>query len=190
MTMAEKILARHLVGGGGYVKPGDAVVVRVDGGYSHEFTTAQVHAFLAQEYGADYRIEDPERFAVFEDHLIYADEVAAMRKHLPKIEVLREMQREFQRHTGVRDFSAQATASRPASATRWRARAWSSPGDFVQATDSHTCMGGANNALTWGVGATEYAALVHSGFTQVEVPESIRFELTGDARARTSPPRT
>ena len=53
------------------------------------------------------------------------------------------------------------------------------PGDFIQATDSHTCMGGANNALTWGVGATEYAALIQSGFTQVEVPESIRFELVG-----------
>ena len=37
------------------------------------------------------------------------------------------------------------------------------PGDFIQATDSHTCMGGVNNALAWGVGATEYADLVHSG---------------------------
>ena len=64
------------------------------------------------------------------------------------------------------------------------------PGDFIQATDSHTCMGGVNNALAWGVGATEYADLVHSGFTQVEVPESIRFELIGDAAPRTSPPRT
>jgi 3-isopropylmalate/(R)-2-methylmalate dehydratase large subunit len=54
-----------------------------------------------------------------------------------------------------------------------------SPGQFVLATDSHTCMGGCNNALTWGVGATEYASLVHSGFTTVEVPESIRFELVG-----------
>src|SRR5438128_927468 len=47
MTMAEKILAAHLVDGGGsrFVKPGDAIVVRVDGGYSHEFTSAQVHAF-------------------------------------------------------------------------------------------------------------------------------------------------
>jgi 3-isopropylmalate/(R)-2-methylmalate dehydratase large subunit len=40
-------------------------------------------------------------------------------------------------------------------------------------------MGGGNNALAYGVGATEYAALVHSGFTFVYVPESIRFELTG-----------
>jgi 3-isopropylmalate/(R)-2-methylmalate dehydratase large subunit len=76
MTMAEKILARHLPGDGpAAVQPGDSVVVSVDGGYSHEFTTAQVHHFLASEYGADYRIADPERFAVFEDHLIYADEV-------------------------------------------------------------------------------------------------------------------
>jgi 3-isopropylmalate/(R)-2-methylmalate dehydratase large subunit len=43
-------------------------------------------------------------------------------------------------------------------------------------------MGGVNNALAWGVGATEYANLVHSGFTQVEVSESIRFELTGTLR--------
>jgi 3-isopropylmalate/(R)-2-methylmalate dehydratase large subunit len=56
------------------------------------------------------------------------------------------------------------------------------PGDFIQATDSHTCMGGVNNALAWGVGSTEYANLVHSGFTQVEVSESIRFELVGRLR--------
>src|SRR4029078_2037290 len=49
----------------------------------------------------------------------------------------------------------------------------------LEPTDSHTCMGGGNNALAWGVGSTEYANLVHSGFTQVEVSESIRFELTG-----------
>jgi 3-isopropylmalate/(R)-2-methylmalate dehydratase large subunit len=41
-------------------------------------------------------------------------------------------------------------------------------------------MGGGNNALTWGVGATEYAGLIFSGFTLVKVPESIRFELTGE----------
>jgi len=57
-----------------------------------------------------------------------------------------------------------------------------SPGDFIQATDSHTCMGGCNNALAWGVGVTEYANLVYSGFTFVEVPAAIRFELVGELR--------
>ena len=40
-------------------------------------------------------------------------------------------------------------------------------------------MCGATNALTWGVGATEYANLISAGFTFVKVPESIRYELTG-----------
>ncbi len=94
MTMAEKILASHLPDGGS-VKPGDPVVVQVDGGYSHEFTTAQVHYFLEQEYGPDYQIRNPDRFAVFEDHLIYADDVARMRPFLDKIELLRELQKGF-----------------------------------------------------------------------------------------------
>ena len=179
MTMAEKILARHMLGDGPhYVKPGDAVVVTVDGGYTHEFTTAQVHYFLEQEYGADYQVRNPTKFAVFEDHLIYADEVPKMRAFVDKIQTLRDLQREFQRHTGVRDYSAKDRVS-PGICHEVAREQFIDPGDFIQATDSHTCMGGVNNALTWGVGATEYADLVHQGFTQVEVPESIRFELTG-----------
>jgi 3-isopropylmalate/(R)-2-methylmalate dehydratase large subunit len=212
MTMAEKLLARHLLVAGGqaagpltegqqaatpqataqaagpdaapagaWVKPGDAVVVTVDGGYSHEFTTAQVHYFLEQEHGPAYRIKNPERFAVFEDHLIYADEVPKMQPFAGKIESLRQLQRDFQAHTGVRNFAARDGLS-PGICHEVAREALVEPGDFIQATDSHTCMGGVNNALAWGVGTTEYADLVHSGFTQVEVPESIRFELEGKLR--------
>jgi 3-isopropylmalate/(R)-2-methylmalate dehydratase large subunit len=181
MTMGEKILARHTLGGASYVKPGDAVVVAVDGGYSHEFTTAQVHYFLEQEYGPDYTIKNPAKFAVFEDHLIYADEVPKMRPFLEKIGSLRDLQREFQRHTDCRDFSADGHVS-PGICHEVAREFIIDPGDFIQATDSHTCMGGVNNALAWGVGTTEYANLVHAGFTMVEVSESIRFELTGELR--------
>jgi 3-isopropylmalate/(R)-2-methylmalate dehydratase large subunit len=184
MTMGEKILARHMRGVSDeqrYVKPGDAVVVDVDGGYTHEFTTAQVHHFLEQEYGADYEITNPRKFAVFEDHLIYTDDVPAMRPFMDKIQTLRAMQREYQRHTGCRDFSAQDNIS-PGICHEVAREAFIDPGDFIQATDSHTCMGGVNNALAWGVGATEYANLVHSGFTTVKVSESIRFELVGQLR--------
>ena len=190
MTMGEKILARHVLSSGNrqpttdnqvYVKPGDAVVVEVDGGYTHEFTTAQVHYFLEQEYGPDYTIKNPQKFAVFEDHLIYADDVARMRPFMPKIETLRDLQHAFQQHTGCRDFSAVDDIS-PGICHEVARELIIDPGDFIQATDSHTCMGGVNNALAWGVGATEYANLVHSGFTQVEVSQSIRFELTGTLR--------
>ncbi len=181
MTMGEKILARHMRGvpdDRRYVKPGDAIVVDVDGGYTHEFTTAQVHYFLEQEYGDDYAIRNPQKFAVFEDHLIYADDVARMRPFMDKIQTLRNLQREFQTHTGCRDFSANGNVS-PGICHEVAREYIIDPGDFIQATDSHTCMGGVNNALAWGVGSTEYANLVHSGFTTIEVSESIRFELTG-----------
>ncbi len=88
------------------------------------------------------------------------------------------MQRTFQKHTGVQDYSARDGVSPGICHSVARERLIE-PGDFIQATDSHTCMGGALGALAYGVGATEYAALCISGFTFVEVPESIRFELVG-----------
>src|SRR5262245_56745720 len=180
MTLAEKVLARHLVGAPGeaFVKPGDAVCVKVDGGYSHEFTTAQVGYFLEQEHGAGYALANPAKFAVFEDHLIYADGVPKMAPFSAKIGLLRDLQRDFHRRTGVQDYSAKDGVSPGICHSIARERIIE-PGDFIQATDSHTCMGGSLGALAYGVGATEYAALVHAGFTFVEVPESIRFELVG-----------
>jgi 3-isopropylmalate/(R)-2-methylmalate dehydratase large subunit len=157
------------------------VCVRVDGGYSHEFTTAQVHAFLSEEYGAGYSVASPAKFAVFEDHLIYADGVPRMAPFAAKIQVLRDMQRAFQQQTGVQDYAAKDGVSPGICHTIAREKIIE-PGDFIQATDSHTCMGGSLGALAYGVGATEYAALIHAGFTFVVVPESIRFELSGALR--------
>ena len=180
MTMAEKILAAHAYGVPGpvHLKPGDALMARVDGGYSHEFTTAQVHAFLAEEFGEDYRLADPRDFAVFEDHLIYATGVATMAPFAAKIEELRAMQVAFQRHTGVRDYSATDGVS-PGICHQVAREEFLRPGGYYLATDSHTCMGGASNALAYGVGTTEYAALAYAGFTPTTVPESIRFHLEG-----------
>ena len=181
MTMAEKIIAKKLIGNTGvecYVSPGDAVLATVDGGYSHEFTTAQVHNFLAAEYGSDYTLPNPPKFAVFEDHLLYATGVPRFGPFADKIQTLRDLQVAFQQHTGVRDYSAKDGVS-PGICHQVAREEFIDVGDFIQATDSHTCMGGASNALTYGVGSTEYANLVHNQFAFVKVPESIRFELVG-----------
>ena len=100
---------------------------------------------------------------------------------MDKVQKLRDLQVEFQRHTGVRDYSAVDGVS-PGICHQVAREEFIEIGDFIQATDSHTCMGGASNALTYGVGATEYSSLVYSGFTFVKVPESIRFELVGKLR--------
>ena len=180
MTMAEKIISRNLVGQkeGQCVQPNDPVIAQVQGGYSHEFTTAQVHTFLTEEYGEDYSLPNPSKFAVFEDHLLYAAHNPKFVPHMNKVQTLRDLQVKFQKHTNVRDYSAINGVS-PGICHQVAREEFIEVGDFIQATDSHTCMGGASNALTYGVGATEYASLVYSGFTFVKVPESIRFNLTG-----------
>ena len=182
MTMIEKLVSNKLLGTNGkkrFVKPGDAVLAQVDGGYSHEFTTAQVHTFLANEYGEDYDVPNPAKFAVFEDHLLYATGVPRFGKFADKIQTLRDMQNSFQEHTGVRDYSAEDGIS-PGICHQVAREEFIDVGDFIQATDSHTCMGGASNALAYGVGSTEYANLIHNQFAFVKVPESIRFELVGE----------
>ena len=181
MTMAEHIISRNLVGQpeGQCVKPGDPVIAQVQGGYSHEFTTAQVHTFLQEEYGLDYSLPNPSKFAVFEDHLLYAHHNPKFVPFMQKVQTLRDLQVAFQQHTDVRDYSAKNGVS-PGICHQVAREEFIEVGDFIQATDSHTCMGGASNALTWGVGATEYANLVSAGFTFVKVPESIRFELVGE----------
>ena len=90
MTMAEKIIARNLVGQpeGACVQPQDPVIAQVQGGYSHEFTTAQVHTFLQETYGNDYQLMNPKKFGVFEDHLLYAHHNPKFVPFMDKVETL------------------------------------------------------------------------------------------------------
>ncbi|HJN55780.1 MAG TPA: aconitate hydratase, partial [Candidatus Poseidoniales archaeon] len=106
MTMFEHMIARKRVGGSGQILPGDSLVARVDSGYSHEFTSAQVHAFLKQAHGDEYSVQNSNKFAVFEDHLLYAAFNPRFSPLEEKIQELRDLQSEFQAHTGVRDYSA------------------------------------------------------------------------------------
>ncbi len=119
MNIAEKVLARRVRGATGevFVKPGDAVCVSVDGGYSHDFTSAQVHYFLQQEYGADYKVAAPHKFAAFEDHLIYSESLPKMGPFLPKIQIQRDMQKVFIHGTPACRTTRRGTASPRASAT-------------------------------------------------------------------------
>ena len=96
-----------------------------------------------------------------------------------------DLQRESSRRTpAVRDYSVRDNVS-PGICHQVAREQFIDPGDFIQATDSHTCMGGRQATRSaYGVGATEYAGLIHSGFTLVRVPESIRFELVGELRPR------
>ena len=65
-----------------------------------------MHTFLAEEYGADYQLPNPSKFAVFEDHLLYAHHNPKFVPFMDKVQTLRDLQNAFQQHTLVRDYSA------------------------------------------------------------------------------------
>lgn len=179
LTMAQKIMAKkqqtpHLE----KILRQESDVFFVDKGYSHEFTTAQVHQFLRHEYGDDYTVKNAANFAAFEDHLIYTDTVQRYAPFKQKIAELRALQKSFIEKNGIQDFSAIDGIS-PGICHEVARERMILPGDFVQATDSHTCMGGALNAFACGVGATEYAAILKMGLSISQVPFSINFELLG-----------
>ena len=111
------------------------------------------------------------------------DGVPTMAPFSPKIEILRDLQRAFQKHTGVQRLlgAGRRLARHLPQVAREQ---FIEPGDFIQATDSHTCMGGAIGALAWGVGATEYAALVHAG---LHLRRGARVDPLRARRARCAP---
>lgn len=164
---------------------GQSFIAEVDSGYSHEFTSAQVHQFLRREYGENYQVKNPHKFAAFEDHLIYADGVEKYKPHAHLISELRSLQKDFIKKNHLLDFSATNGIS-PGICHEVAREDFILPGDFIQATDSHTCMGGALNSFAFGVGATEYACLLATGLSVVEVPPSIRFDLVGMLRPNCS----
>lgn len=179
LSMAQKIIAKKLIKHDHEALLNhETLIASVDSGYSHEFTSAQVHQFLKREYGPSYTIKNGARFAAFEDHLIYADQVPRYSAYVPLIKELRSLQKEFIKHCGLKDYSATDGVS-PGICHEVAREDLIVPGDFIQATDSHTCMGGALNAFAFGVGATEYAALLASGLAVVQVPPSVRFDLVG-----------
>ncbi|SHJ85136.1 3-isopropylmalate dehydratase large subunit [Propionispora hippei] len=53
------------------------------------------------------------------------------------------------------------------------------PGDVIIGADSHTCTYGALGAFSTGVGSTDMAAGMATGYAWFKVPEAIQFVLTG-----------
>jgi 3-isopropylmalate/(R)-2-methylmalate dehydratase large subunit len=111
--LAEKILAGKLAARPG--RPREAGRRRA--GQGRRRLQPRVHdrpgALLPQTSTAPATsLPNPTKFAVFEDHLIYADGVPSMAKFADKIQTLRDLQREFQAHTGVRDYGAERRLAR------------------------------------------------------------------------------
>lgn len=197
MTLCEKIIAAHAVVdartdtvGVPAVRPGDALFVRTDVRFSHEYVTPMAESLFRQGFGPDTAVTHPESVFAFRDHLTFLDRV------IPEAHIklgLREqaaslatVQESFTAKQGIKLYGEVVrdgkTVGSEAICHNKVIEELALPGQVVAGTDSHTCMGGALGCFAFGVGSTDMANAWVTRDVRVAVPESARFNLHGALR--------
>lgn len=196
MTLCEKIIAAHAVVdlgkdrvGVAAVQPGDALFVRADVRFSHEYVTPMADAIFRAALGDDASVTDPSSVYTFRDHLTFLDDVMpaqhvqmGLRETARRLAVVQEG---FATRHGVRHYGeVQNAVGRGSQAICHNAviEDIALPGQVVAGTDSHTCMAGALGCFAFGVGSTDMANAWFTRDVRVRVPESVRVNLRGRLR--------
>lgn len=164
-SMIEKILTRHIAQG--VARAGDIVIARPDvvllNDVSGPVTLRQFEVMGAR------RPFDPERIVLVADHFSPAKDVISAES----IRILRDF---GQRHAIPHYYD---TGNGGIEHAVLAEIGMAGPGTLVFGADSHTCTAGALNAAGIGFGSTDLAAAIATGELWLNVPHTIRVELTG-----------
>ena len=196
MTVAEKILARHMVtdaskgvAGVPWVQPGDAGFFRADIRFSHEYVTPMASIFFEEKVGKDAKVVDPDSILFFRDHLTFLSQVMSQERIedglLDAANELEVKQREFSERQGVKLYGEQMGQQLGSQAICHSKilEEYAEPGMLIIGTDSHTPHAGAIGAVAFGVGTT---AIFNSWITKdvrVSVPQSFKVVISGEPAA-------
>lgn len=193
MTMVEKIIAAHAVVdaqagtlGVPAVAPGDALFVRTDVRFSHEYVTPMADSLFRQGFGPDTTMTDPSSVFTFRDHLTFLGDVMAPEKRemglLDHADGLATTQEGFAKKHGLKLYGEVPEGGSEAICHNAVIEDIALPGQIVTGTDSHTCMAGALGCFAFGVGSTDMANSWFTKDVRVRVPETVRFVLKGELR--------
>lgn len=160
-TMSEEILSRKV---GRSVRAGEIVVVPVDYVLAHD-QTAPLAIESFKKLGLP--LFDPQRTIIVFDHIIPAATVQAA--------TLQRGIRKWIDETNVANFLKDGICHQVLVE-----RGFIMPGAVVVGADSHSCTYGALGAFGTGMGSTDIAVALGTGKTWLRVPETIRFELSGE----------
>ncbi|MBK8170327.1 MAG: 3-isopropylmalate dehydratase [Sandaracinaceae bacterium] len=190
MTMVEKIIASHAVVdaktgtlGVAAVQPGDALFIRADVRFSHEYVTPMADALFRQGFGNDAQVSEPKSVFTFRDHLTFLADVMPEDKKkmglLDNANGLATTQKAFSERHGLKLYGENEKGGSEAICHNAVTEDLALPGDVVAGTDSHTCMAGALGCFAFGVGSTDMANAWFTRDVRVRVPETVKFELIG-----------
>jgi 3-benzylmalate isomerase len=192
MTIAEKIIARHMLHGNGKVgvgavKPGDTGFARTDLRFSHEYVTPMAAIFYEHFLGKEEPVNDAGSILFFRDHLTFLDEVLSEEKRkmglLDLATQLKLKQESFAKSRGIR-LHGELTDRKGSEGICHSiiTESYALPGQLNVGSDSHTPHVGAMGCLAFGIGTTD---VFNSWFTKdvrVKVPESVKVIIRGQQR--------
>jgi 3-isopropylmalate/(R)-2-methylmalate dehydratase large subunit len=193
MTLAEKIIAKHMVTPVGKVgvesvKPGDTGFSRVDLRFSHEYVTPMAAIFYEHYVGKDVPVNDASSIRFFRDHLTFLDEVISEEKKkiglLDLATQLKLKQEDFARAQGIKlHGELKDRKGSEGICHSVMLESYALPGQVNVGSDSHTPHVGAIGCIAFGIGTTD---VFNSWFTKdvrVKVPESVKIVIRGGKKA-------
>jgi 3-isopropylmalate/(R)-2-methylmalate dehydratase large subunit len=189
MTLAEKILARHMVrpdGGVGVpaVKPGDTGFTRVDLRFSHEYVTPMAAIFYEHYVGKDVPVNDASTIRFFRDHLTFLDEVISEEKKkiglLDLATQLKIKQQDFAKAQGIKlHGELKDRKGSEGICHSVMLESYALPGQVNVGSDSHTPHVGAVGCVAFGIGTTDVFNSWITKDVRVKVPESVKVVIRG-----------
>ncbi len=193
MTLAEKILARHMVrpdGGVGApaVKPGDTGFTRVDLRFSHEYVTPMAAIFYEHYVGKDVPVNDASSIRFFRDHLTFLDEVISEEKKkiglLDLATQLKLKQEDFAKRQGIKlHGELKDRKGSEGICHSVMLESYALPGQVNVGSDSHTPHVGAIGCVAFGIGTTDVFNSWITKDVRVKVPESVKIVIRGKKHA-------
>jgi len=189
MTLAEKILARHMVTpegtvGVAAVKPGDTGFTRVDLRFSHEYVTPMASIFYEQYVGKNVPVNDASSIRFFRDHLTFLDEVISEEKKkmglLDLATQLKLKQADFAKQQGI-ELHGELTDRKGSEGICHSVmlETYALPGQVNVGSDSHTPHVGAIGCIAFGIGTTDVFNSWITKDVRVKVPESVKIVIRG-----------
>jgi homoaconitase/3-isopropylmalate dehydratase large subunit len=171
-TFAEKVLGRK---SGRDVSAGDIVIVKPDFCMQHENSSAIIKTF--ESIGLT-KVWDKDRLVIIFDHTVpastvaYADAQALVRKFV-KTQGISHFY-DLQNYGGIcHQIMCQ--------------EAYAAPGLVIVGSDSHTTTHGAMGAFAAGIGRSEMAAVWATGEIWLQVPASLKINVSGKFRSGVGP---
>lgn len=170
LTLTEKIFSRASKKD---IRANDFCMAWIDCSMTHDITgPLAVKGFREIVGDSGNGVWDPRRIVILFDHQVPADSLNAAENH--------KLLRAFADEQGILNYDVREGVCHQIMPEKGHVR----PGEVIVGSDSHTCAYGALGAFATGIGSTDMAAVFASGRLWFKVPETIRFDVSGQLPRR------